>query len=238
MKTKKINKNIKIVIANSVLAVVIILFATAVNFSVRFSYQKPQTVWQDILSRAGFGKPSADAASKIIFLGDSITFQEDWGVLFEVNDIANAGISGNTTEDILGRLDSAISAKPQKLFLMIGINDLLRKEDVPYVFANYEKIISEIKLKSPGTTIYMESVLPMDNSLAGARFGTVEGQKIIDLNSQIKSLADGNEIFFIDLYPYFCGANDVLYTAYGKDGLHLNSHGYAEWKKLIIQYVK
>lgn len=231
-------KKIEIFIAVSVSLIVVILLIVGLKRVDRFSYQKSQTVWQDLLSRAGVDKPAADAKSQIVFLGDSITFQEDWGVLFGTHEIYNAGISGNTTDDILGRLDAAVSGHPQKLFLMIGINDLLRGKDVPYVFSNYEKIVSGIRTQSPDTTVYLESVLPMDNAMSGSWFGSVDKQKIIKLNSKIKSLADGNKIIFIDLYPHFCGANDVIYTKYTKDGLHLNSHGYAQWKEVLEKYVK
>ena len=98
---RKINK------VGIIIGVTVILAVGAV-WLVRFSYQKPQTVWQDILSRAGYGKPTPDAASKIVFLGDSITFREDWNVLLGVSDIVNAGVSGNTTDDVLARLDGVI----------------------------------------------------------------------------------------------------------------------------------
>lgn len=232
------NKEIKRWLVIESIIVLMLSLGCLIWFNYQFSYQKSQTVWQDLLSRVGFGKPDEHANREIVFLGDSITFQEDWNVLFGVSNIANAGLSGNTTEDVLARLPAAISDHPQKLFLMIGINDLLRGEDVAYVFANYEKIVSGIKAASPDTMIYLESVLPMDNEIAGSRYGTVDAQEIIDLNSQIRTLADGNRIKFIDLYPNFCGADHKLYTAYAKDGLHLNSHGYAIWKKLIVADIK
>ncbi len=237
MKISNKKKNKKTVIT-FVIGIAIILAATIISYSIWFSYQKSQTIWQDLLSRTGYGKPDASANSELVFLGDSITFQEDWNVLFGISNIANAGISGNTTDDILARLDAVISAKPQKLFLMIGINDLLRNKDISYVFTNYEEIIGKISLKSPNTKIYIQSVLPMNNNIVGSKFGTVDSQRIINLNSKIKSLADGNKVFFIDLYPYFCGVDNKLAAGYTKDGLHLNSHGYAVWKNLIIMYVK
>ena len=220
------------------IGIAVISTAIIIGYSIRFSYQKPQTVPQDLLSRAGYGRPDANASSKTVFLGDSITFLEDWNVLFGVSDIANAGISGNTTDDVLARLDSAISARPQKLFLMIGINDLLRGRDVPYVFANYEKIISEIRSKSPDTKIYMQSVLPVDNDISKSRYGTVDAQKILELNDKIKTLADDNKLFFLDLYPSFCGADNKLYPQYSADGLHPNAYGYAAWENLIVAQIK
>ncbi len=211
------------------------LLVAVIGLSVWFGYQKPQTLWQDILSRAGFGKPEADAASKIVFLGDSITFLEDWNVLFGVSDIENAGISGNTTDDVLNRLESVIDHKPEKLFLMIGINDLLRGKDVADVLVNYEKIVQTIRSQSPHTTVYIQSVLPVNNDIS--KYGSVDSQKIIDLNNGLNIFAAKNKILFIDLYPYFCGSDNKLYRGYAKDGLHLNSHGYAMWKKVIAGYI-
>lgn len=234
MKTEKINKKTAIRFSIGIVICAIVI----IGGSTWFGYRKSQTVWQDFLSRVGYEKPDANANSEIVFLGDSITFQEDWNVLFGVSDIANAGISGNTTDDVLARLDTAIGAKPKKLFLMIGINDFLEGKDVHYVFANYEKIISEIRTKSPDTIIYVQSVLPVDNDITSPVYGTVDSQKIINLNSELRTLTDGNKIFFVDLYPYFCGADNKLYTGYAKDGLHLNSHGYAAWKDLLAGYVK
>lgn len=235
---KEINKGIKKWLAVGAMIVSVVSLGRAIWFNYQFSYQKSQTIWQDVLSRVGVYKPDTNANSEIVFLGDSITFQEDWNVLFGVSNIANAGLSGNTTDDVLTRLPAVISGHPQKLFLMIGINDLRTGKDVAYVFSNYAKIVSQIKTVSPETKIFLESVLPVDNDIAGPNFGIIDAQKIIDLNSRIKSLADGNEIQFIDLYPNFCGPDRKLYVAYAKDGLHLNSHGYAVWKKIIIDNVK
>jgi len=213
-----------------------IILAIIISGSVWFGYEKPQTVWQDFLSRAGYGRPDADAPSKIVFLGDSITFREDWNVLFGVTDIANAGVSGNTTDDVLSRLDSVIVSKPQKVFLMIGINDLLRGKDASYVLANYERILGEIRTKSPETEIFIQSVLPVNNDIS--TYGTVASQKIIDVNTRLRAFADQNKVFFIDLYPDFCGADNMLSFKFAPDGLHPNSHGYAVWKKTISQYIR
>ena len=202
--------------------------------SMWFAYQKPQTIWQDISSRIGYGKPDADATSKIVFLGDSITFLEDWNVLLGVSDIANAGVSGNTTDDVLKRLDAVMIHKPKKVFIMIGINDLLRGKDVSTVLVNYEKILQEIRMQSPDTAVYIQSVLPVNNDILKSQ--AVESQKIIDLNNNLKLLAGKNSMVFINLYPYFCGSDNKLYAGYAKDGLHPNSYGYAVWKKLIVAY--
>jgi lysophospholipase L1-like esterase len=229
---KKIRKKIEFGIAFGIVAVVTV---TAI-WSVRFGNDNPQTGLQHVTSLVERNKPKADTSNAIVFLGDSITAREDWNVLFGVSNIINAGISGNVTDDVIVRLDPVISVKPKKIFLMIGINDLLRGKDVSYVLANYGLILNKIKAETPDTLIYIQSVLPVNNDIS--QYGTVDAQKIIALNGKLKVLAAGEGSFFIDLYPHFCGADNKIYLKYASDGVHPNANGYASWKSLISQYVK
>lgn len=176
------------------------------------------------------------SSSSIVFLGDSITAQGNWNALFGMPLIVNAGIPGNTTDDILARLDQITNAKPKKIFLMIGVNDFLRGKDVLYVLKNYKEIIAQIKEKSPATAIYMQSILPISNDLS--RIGTIDASKIVMLNAQIKSLSNGKNIFFIDLHDSFCGDDQKLYTKYTIDGVHLSVAGYNLWKESLVSYLK
>ena len=176
------------------------------------------------------------SSGSIVFLGDSITALKDWSSVFKSLCVINAGISGNTTDDIISRVDEAIISKPKKLFLMIGVNDLLRGKDEAYVLANYKVISDKIKNNSPDTIIYIQSILPVNNDIMTV--GKIDSEKIIALNDKLKTFANGKTIFFIDLYPYFCGADNKLYKKYSQDGLHPNFFGYAVWKKILDQYVK
>lgn len=217
---------ITIVVAVTLLAV----------WSAKFGSDNPQTGIQRIASLAGRGGLKASPSGSIVFLGDSITAREDWNILFGVSNIVNAGISGNTTDDVLARLDLVLSAKPKKIFLMIGINDLLRGKDVSNVLANYGTILNKIKAESPDTGLYVQSILPMNNDIS--KQGIADSQKIISLNDQLKALTGKNGAIFIDLYPYFCGLDNKLYVKYAKDGVHPNAYGYLLWKSLIKQYLK
>ncbi|MDD5396583.1 MAG: GDSL-type esterase/lipase family protein [Candidatus Moranbacteria bacterium] len=232
---KKTNKNIRSEIAIGI----VLMVAMALGSLILFQNKKMQTDFEsreaEQQSLAAMGKTEIKIPKSVVFLGDSITEHEDWNKLFGVSFITNAGISGNTTDDVLLRLDQALVSKPQKLFLMIGINDLLRGKDVEHVLANYETILSRIRSQLPGTTIYVQSVLPINNGLS--KIGTVEAKKIISLNDKLRLLADGNKIVFIDLYPSFCGADNKLYPKYANDGVHPIAAGYIVWKKLISQYL-
>lgn len=225
-------------IAEWIGVIVVILAVTGLSiWSAWFGYDHPQTGLQRAVSSMGLARPTEEAAGKIVFLGDSITAREDWNVLLGRRDILNAGISGNTTDDVLVRLDEATKGQPQKLFLMIGINDLLRGRSVSYVLDNIGKILEGIRIESPRTTVYLESVLPVNNSLSAKQYGTVDSQKIVSLNAKLDELARQQGIVFIDLYSHFCGADNQLYVSYSQDGLHPNARGYSQWRGIISPYL-
>lgn len=180
-------------------------------------------------------KAMVTQSGSVVFLGDSITAIGNWNKIFGVSYIANAGVSGNTTDNVIARLSSAIKYQPQKLFLMIGINDLFQGKDVAYISKNYEIILNRIQSESPNTVIYLQSVLPVNSDISKLPF--VDSQKIVALNQRIKLFADGKKIIFIDLYPYFCGVDNKLYRKYSNDGVHPGASGYIIWRNVIKPYL-
>jgi lysophospholipase L1-like esterase len=119
---------------------------------------------------------------------------------------------------------------------MMGINDLLNGQNVSHVETNYEKVINKIRSESPDTVIYIQSILPINNDIVET--SNVDSQEIITINEKLKTYADGNKIFFIDIYSSFCGADNKMFRTYAWDGLHPSAYGYLVWKNLISPYVK
>ena len=77
--------------------------------------------------------------SAVAFVGDSITEGGLWSEWLPGVDVINRGISGNTTQDILDRMHQIVSVQPDKLFLMIGVNDLNKRLGAAVALANYTK---------------------------------------------------------------------------------------------------
>ena len=50
-----------------------------------------------------------------VFIGDSITEYGEWNDFFSSKNLSNRGVAGDTTEDILRRLDSIISTKANSI---------------------------------------------------------------------------------------------------------------------------
>ncbi|PFJ03213.1 GDSL-type esterase/lipase family protein [Priestia megaterium] len=170
----------------------------------------------------------------IVFLGDSLTQRSEWNEMFNSNKIVNRGIESDTTEGVLHRLDSITAAKPSKIFLMIGINDLRIGKEVNDVIKNYSKILETIHTKSPNTEIYVQSILPVNNKIVG---DIVDNSDVTNINKHLKRLAEKYNYGYIDLYSKFSQDNQ-LKSELTIDGIHLKGQGYKIWKSSIERELK
>lgn len=175
--------------------------------------------------------PKSEA--EIIFLGDSLTDLCEWSELFSNNRIKNRGICGDTTDGVLNRITNIIESQPQKLFMMIGINDLNQGVSVEDVANNYQLIVETLKDQIPDVKIFVQSLLPINNQL---RNNDVN-QQIIYLNNKLQKLSQDGCSRYVNLFSAFLDANNQLDIQYTSDGVHLNGQGYLIWKEIIEQYV-
>jgi len=179
-----------------------------------------------------------DTKNEIVFLGNSITDGAEWYELLGNKRIRNRGISADVTEGILLRLDAVTKLQPASIFIMIGVNDLSRNMPVSEITANYRKILERIRTETPGTKVFIESVLPVNPSTGMALNHTNKTELIIELNGRLKELATEFGHTYIDLFSVMADANNHLPRRYSIDGLHLSYEGYRVWVEAIRQYVK
>ena len=98
---------------------------------------------------------------KIVFAGDSITDRYDLNRFYTYSDkqIINSGISGYRTDDMLSRFNNLIEQyNADKVFLMIGTNDLGKGYDKNLTINNIKQLITQTKKVNPNTKIYLESI--------------------------------------------------------------------------------
>lgn len=172
--------------------------------------------------------------SDFVFLGNSITAGTDWGKLLNINNAKQRGISGDITFGVLERLQDIIDAKPAKIFVLIGINDISRNIPDSIILDNYHKILKRIVKGSPRTKVYFNTLLPVNAAFEKFKNHYNKDQHILYLNEQIKKLKYKN-LTIIDLYSNFLDENNHLKSIYTKDGLHLNNEGYEVWRNVIFK---
>lgn len=167
-----------------------------------------------------------------VFLGNSITAGTNWGKLLDLPNAKNRGISGDITFGVLERLDQVISAKPAKVFVLIGINDVSRNIPDSVILKNYKSIISRIKAGSKRTKIYFYTLLPVNSSFNKFKNHYGKDEHILWLNAEIRNFSD-KKVTVIDLYTHFLDAENRLKSELTHDGLHLKPEGYQVWAELL-----
>ncbi len=174
------------------------------------------------------------ADNQIVMLGNSITAECEWSELLQNKSIINRGIIGDGTFDILDRLTPIIQAKPRKIFLLIGVNDLLF-HPLSIIGENYEKIVKRIKTETPETELYLESVLPIHNDL---RRNGLKNDDINALNGQIFELSKKYKAIYIDLASKLKNTEGSLQEELSLDGIHLNGKGYQILGENLRRYIE
>lgn len=172
-----------------------------------------------------------------VLAGDSISLWFPSDLLPTERHWLNQGISGEISSGLLNRLDVFEQTDPETIFIMIGINDLIRGIGDETIVANQTLIVQDLKEMHPNAQIVLQSILPH-----GAEQATWEGKeqllevpnhRIQTLNERLKIVADQEDIYYLDLYSLFSNAEGNLRPELTTDGLHLNSEGYLVWRSAI-----
>ncbi len=174
--------------------------------------------------------------NEVIFLGASLIEGANWAEMFQNPAIKNRGIGGNKTADVLERLSEVLDAKPAKIFIQCGFNDLSNEVTQEEILGNYAKIFTEITKTSPQTLVYVISLLPVRYELLGDK---VKNERIIILNGKLKEMAEKRGITFIDIFSALeeKDGNHQLAAEYTNDGLHLTADGYTRFKALLQRFL-
>lgn len=173
----------------------------------------------------------------IIFLGDSISDGAEWGELFRDPRVINRGISGDFSVGVLNRLEEVYVRKPEKVFLLIGINDLTRNITTDSIVKNIVWIVQLIKAKSPNTKVYVQSVFPVNEQFGKFSGHTSKKAQILELNAHLSSIDKVYQFDYVDVFSYLVDSTGRLNGQFTNDGLHLNGKGYLQWKEVIVNKV-
>jgi len=179
----------------------------------------------------------------ICLFGDSITWgvwdpkYGGWGTrlrsYFETNnfdiELYNCGISGDTTNDLLKRLDiECVARKPQIIILAIGINDsryINTKNNAQIPINKFQDNIECLieKAKKYANKIVCLGLTKVDNNRTmpcqwkTTKFYTESLVRRYD--AKIKLVCQNTGVLFLEM-------NDLLENSDLEDGLHPNSKGH------------
>jgi lysophospholipase L1-like esterase len=159
-----------------------------------------------------------------VFIGDSLTRGGDWQTLFPKATCLNMGITGETSLQIIGRMQTAILAKPDVVFILMGTNDAYYgRTDT---MANYDAVLRMWQSMSPRTRVVIQSLIPEPVDLYSPSL-------IQDINHKLPALAIKYGATFVDLNPLFTNAYGTGIPILYRDGIHPSGAGYEVWARAL-----
>lgn len=176
-------------------------------------------------------------STSIVMLGNSLTHGCEWHELLKNPNVLNRGINGDIAEGIDLRLDGVLRGKPAKIFLLVGTNDVSHDLTPDSIATAAEALVARIQSESPQTKIYLQSLLPINNSFGRYKKMAGKEQTIRDINALLKPMAARRGITWVDLHTHFCDSDGNLRADLTNDGLHLLAPGYMIWRDVILPYI-
>jgi hypothetical protein len=160
----------------------------------------------------------------VVMVGDSRIEYANWNELLEPTVVANRGIAGDTTAGVLSRLDPVLALSPERVFVQVGVNDLIKGCPPEDLVENYRQIL--LRFQSHNVElIVMSIILTSDIKL---------NEQIRKVNRELKALCAQFDVRWFDVNQVL-GGGDCLAPEYTSDGVHLNGAGYSQLKKLLEQ---
>lgn len=197
-------------------------------------YIKSPEPWNYVVNRRETFEVLPAQTDCILFIGDSITQRNEWSEMFANPKILNRGIDSDRISWLQERMPNILSNTPSKIFIKIGINDIMDGKPAAQMIEEYEVILKQFKTLE-GTQVYVQSCLPVNNSVYAH---PINNEHVQAFNAALKELVAAYGYEFINLYDHFVTGDNELESGYTRDGVHLNGAGYLVWKKQIEHLVK
>lgn len=170
-------------------------------------------------------------------------------------EVINRGVGGNSTANMLSRVESDIvDQKPDLTIIMVGTNDLLNSKKINS-YEKYEENYNALveKIKSCGSEVMVVSSLPADGKYLSNRHDTTKyagtPEVIMATAKKIaKRVARKNRCYFVDLHGEFVSRglpqhNEDPYirnekNSNAQDGVHPTAKGYELISEIIWSYIE
>ena len=185
----------------------------------------------------------APDASRVVFFGDSITYQWDLGTSFGNPSYINRGIRSQTTADMLVRYrQDVIDLHPRAVVILAGVNDLnernnrgetVKERRIEHIQAN-DQTMAEIATLHHIQPVFV-SILPIhDYTDPGkAIVRAVSSDLIVRQNRWLKGYCERQGYLYIDMYSAMVDNQGKLRRELSEDGIHPNDAGYRIMAKVF-----
>ena len=178
------------------------------------------------MRRVGFWLSWSHDVGSVVFVGDSIVAGwKDLAAAFPEHKVANRGLNGDRTVDVLNRLETdVLSLRPVGVVLLIGTNDLNSGAEPEGALANIEAIIRAVRGRFPGLPIVICKLMP--RAIVPGRFP----DQILELNAALdEAFRTDADSVVLDTWTLFADARGAPHSEDFPDLLHPGPKGYSAW---------
>ncbi|MDD4610265.1 MAG: serine hydrolase, partial [Bacteroidaceae bacterium] len=186
-----------------------------------------------------FEKEAPITSNDIVMLGNSLTENGgDWSKWLNKKNVVNRGIRGDVAMGLYDRLDQILPGHPKKIFILTGANDVSHDLSSDTIVAHIGKLVDRIQLESPTTEIYLQSVLPINESFHRYKRLTNKTAQFPEINEKLVVLAAKKGVTFINLFPLYVAEDGLtMRKEVTRDGLHIIQREYKKWGKALQPYL-
>ncbi|WP_162942606.1 GDSL-type esterase/lipase family protein [Cryobacterium soli] len=156
----------------------------------------------------------------VVFVGDGLSAGARWEERFGEFEVHNLGVCGDTTDEVIARLDAVVEIDPDAVVLQVGTNDVGWHRSDEYIVRNIETILCTLRKKLPGTRLLIQSVPPREHDAVHV---------IRSINRHLRQFAPTVKARYLDLWPALADAEGALSAEWSTDSLHLTEAGYVVW---------
>lgn len=176
-----------------------------------------------------------------VFFGDSLTEFYDTTSAFPSFTNYNRGISGDTTDGMLERLDGNVLAiEPSRIVFLGGANDLNHGLTPDEIVANIREILTRIRTALPDCEVFVQSLYPVNPYTQPTYLNSVADRKnsdILKINEALIPLCEELGCTYVNVHDSLTDEDGNLNEKLTKDGLHVTEDGYAIVTEILSGYL-
>lgn len=117
-----------------------------------------------------------------------------------------------------------------KIYLMMGINEV--GYQLEQTVGKYRELIDTIRRAQPDAYVFVQANLHVTGEKS-AKEKYVNNPSLNRLNAELKKLADGNKVLYLDANQKYDDDKGNLKASLTSDGVHLYAKYYVEWAQWI-----
>ncbi len=131
-------------------------------------------------------------------------------------------------------LDLLVSKQFRKIYLSVGVNELGIPDTIKF-YESYKAAVAVIRQLQPDAIIYIQGIMHVSESKSKSD-KVFNNTVVVQRNKAIATLANGHDIFYIDMNPDVCDENGNLLPELTSDGIHLKASGYEKWHEFLLHH--